>query len=100
LEQNLSEAATKSFKGQLANRAARTGILLEHALRLPSEAGLELLKLINALVIGLHQLADLSPVVARVLADPNLAGLKVEFYPQLARTLEMVLTGMKAEPKK
>jgi AcrR family transcriptional regulator len=100
LEQNITEAAAKGFKSQLANRAARTGILLEHALRLPGEAGLELLKLINALAIGLHQLADLSPVVARVLEDPNLAGLKIEFFPQLARTLEMVLVGMKAEAKK
>ena len=97
LEQNVTEPAAKSFKTQLASRATRTSILLEHALRLPANAGLELLKLINALVIGLNQLADLSPVVATVLQDPNLAPLKVEFFPQLARTLEMVLTGMKAE---
>ena len=63
-------------------------------------AGLELLKVINALLIGLDQLAHLSPVVASVLKDPNLAFLKVEFYPQLARTLEMVLIGIKAETKK
>jgi TetR/AcrR family transcriptional regulator len=100
LEQNVTETAAKSFKTQLVSRAARTSILLEHALRLPASAGLELLKLINALVIGLDQLADLSPVVATVLQDPNLAPLKVEFFPQLARTLEMVLTGMTVEAKK
>ena len=100
LEQNVSETAARNCKTQLASRAARTSILLEHALRLPASAGLELLKLINALVIGLDQLADLSPVVASVLQDPNLAPLKVEFFPQLARTLEMVLQGMKSEAKK
>jgi TetR/AcrR family transcriptional regulator len=100
LEQNVSESAARNFKTQLASRAARTSILLEHALRLPASAGLELLKVINALLIGLDQLADLSPVAARVLQDPNLAPLRVEFFPQLARTLEMVLIGMKAEAKK
>jgi AcrR family transcriptional regulator len=100
LEQNVTEPAARNFKIQLVSRAARTSILLEHALRLPASAGLELLKLINALVIGLQQLADLSPVVATVLQDPNLAPLKIEIFPQLARTLEMVLIGMKAEAKK
>jgi AcrR family transcriptional regulator len=100
LEQNVSETAARHFKTQLASRAARTSILLEHALRLPASAGLELLKVINALLIGLDQLANLSPVVATVLKEPNLAPLKTEFYPQLARTLEMVLIGMNAEAKK
>jgi AcrR family transcriptional regulator len=100
LEQNVSETAARNFKTQLASRAARTSILLEHALRLPASAGLELLKVINALLIGLDQLANLSPVMTSVLKDPNLAPLKTEFYPQLARTLEMVLIGMKAETKK
>jgi AcrR family transcriptional regulator len=100
LEQNVSETAARNFKTQLASRAARTSILLEHALRLPASAGLELLKVINALLIGLDQLANLSPVVATVLKDPSLAPLKVEFFSQLARTLEMVLIGMKAETKK
>ena len=100
LEQNVSEIAARNFKTQLASRAARTSILLEHALRLREHAGLELLKVINALLIGLDQLASLSPIVASVLKDPNLSPLKVEFHPQLARTLEMVLIGMKAETKK
>ena len=100
LEQNVSETAARNFKTQLASRAARTSILLEHALRLPASAGLELLKVINALLIGLDQLANLSPVMTNVLKDPNLAPLRTEFYPQLARTLEMVLIGMKAEAKK
>ena len=99
LEQNVSETAARNFKTQLASRAARTSILLEHALRLPASAGLELLKVINALLIGLDQLANLSPIMTNVLKDPNLAPLKTEFYPQLARTLEMVLIGMKTETK-
>jgi TetR/AcrR family transcriptional regulator len=97
LEQNVGENAATDFKTQLVKRAARTSILLEHALRLPEHAGLELLKLINALVIGLHQLADLSPIVHGVLQQPNLAPLRVEFYPQLARTLEFFLIGIKTE---
>jgi AcrR family transcriptional regulator len=100
LEQNVSETAARNFKTQLASRAARTSILLEHALRLREHAGLELLKVINALLIGLDQLARLSPVAASVLKDPNLAPLRVEFFPQLARTLEMLLIGMKSETKK
>jgi AcrR family transcriptional regulator len=100
LEQNVSETAARNFKTQLASRAARTSILLEHALRLREHAGLELLKVINALLIGLDQLARLSPIAASVLKDPNLAPLRVEFFPQLARTLEMVLIGMTAEAKK
>src|SRR4051794_150747 len=79
LEQNVDASTALGFKQMLQAHLAETGALLEA--RLPWLApglGARLLLRINALVIGLQQLAEPAPALQPLLQDPALALFRVD----------------------
>ncbi len=100
LEQNITQDVARAYKQQLLNWCVAAGPALESRLRFIAPGdGLRLLMQIYALVVGLGQMADPSPVVVEVLTDPALAALRVTFDPSLRHTLGLILYGLAAERK-
>lgn len=94
LEQNVSEEQITPFKRLLLERLARTGPLLEGRLPfLAAGEGAQLLLRLNAVLIGLWQMSEPGPAVARVLATPEMAPLRIDFTKELAATVETLLVG-------
>ena len=95
LEQNLEEAAARAWKASLCAGMAPVAARLEAALpALGAGGGTRLLLTLHALVVGLAQMARPSPVIARVLADPALAPLRVDFDPALHHALAALVEGL------
>ncbi len=95
LEQNLDYESALRFKSTALERLVKTGARLEAALPfLPRGGGGQLLLTLHALVVGLQQMADPSPQVARVLADPRMAPLRVDFDAALSYSLAALLHGL------
>ena len=100
LEHNISFEAALAFKGFLLLQAATTSQLLEQALPfLHSGEGVLILQRINALVLGLGQLAEPSEIVKTVLEQEDLKPLRVDFELQLKQTLEAMFKGLESERK-
>jgi AcrR family transcriptional regulator len=98
LEQNIEFESALHFKQMLRDRLGQTGARLEKLLPyLGTDGGGRVLLRIYALVIGLQQMADTSPVVTQVLARPDMVVLRVEFAPELIATIESLLNGEKAK---
>jgi AcrR family transcriptional regulator len=97
LEYNISPARALAYKELTLRGAATTGALLERRLPFlaPGEGGQVLISL-HALVIGLRQMADPGPVVAAVLARPEMAPLRVEFDQSLRTMLATLLRGLES----
>lgn len=95
LEHNLEFDAALRFKRELYTRAFSTGRMLEERLSFlkPGEGG-RVLVYLNALVVGLWQMADPSPVIARILADPEMEGMRIDFERDLSVLLTAMLRGM------
>lgn len=100
LEQNLAPESAVAFKTTLRDEVLRAGARLERALPFlaPGEGALALLRL-HALVVGLRQMADPSPVVREVLDRPDMAPLRIEFGPALEGAFRALLRGMKTETR-
>jgi AcrR family transcriptional regulator len=94
LEQNIEFESANQFKRMLLGRVARTGTTLENLLPYfhPGQ-GPQALFRIYALIIGLYQMTDTSPVITQVLAQPELNALTVNFKAELADTIEILLKG-------
>lgn len=99
LEENIDEALALAFKRRLGELTATAGELLERrcAALGPGE-GVRFLLRLHALVIGLHAMATPSAAVARVLARPELAPLRIDFAAELQATVAALLRGW-AVPK-
>jgi AcrR family transcriptional regulator len=95
LEANVDEETARAFKTWLASRLAVTGAWLERALPpLRDGQGARALLVVNALVVGLHQMASPAPVVDAVLRDPALAPLRVNLATELADAIALHLIGL------
>jgi len=94
LEHNVDEAQVLRFKQMLLERLGRTGALLERRLDLLAGDGARLLLRIDAVIIGLRQLADAPPAAAAVLARPEMEPLRVDFARELEIVLIMLFAGM------
>lgn len=94
LEQNIAEALALTFKRALRDQMAAAGALLERRFLdfEPGDGGRFLLRL-HALVIGLHAMATPSAPVARALALPELAPLRVDFAAELRASVAAMLRG-------
>jgi AcrR family transcriptional regulator len=99
LERNIEESTALEFKTFLRDRAAIGGASIERVLGLRCGAGGRLLLRIYALVLGLRQMSDPAPAVARVLARPELAVLRVDFRADLADTIADMVHGMRARAR-
>jgi len=94
LEQNIDDELALSFKQRLHEQTAAAGGLLER--RFPGFAageGMRFLLRLHALVIGLHAMAHPSPTVARILALPALAALRIDFASELEGAVAAMLRG-------
>jgi AcrR family transcriptional regulator len=101
LEHNAGRESIRRFKRFLVVRMAATGARLEA--RLPSlraGEGLRVLLHLDALVSGLQQMAETAPLVAEVLADAELAPLRVELARELRPALETFFVGIEARGRK
>jgi AcrR family transcriptional regulator len=95
LEQNIDVQSAMAFKQMLLDRVSRGAAVVEQAVPgLPGGSGVRVLLRLHALLVGLRQMADPSPVVAEVLARPEMEPLRVEFETELADTLAAMLRGM------
>jgi AcrR family transcriptional regulator len=95
LERNVEEPPIVRFKRAILARVAATGDRLErHAPWLRAGDGGRVLLRIYALMIGLWQLSEPGPIVARVLAAPELAPLRLDFQRELHDTIAAILAGM------
>jgi AcrR family transcriptional regulator len=96
VEHNVDYDAALRFKRQVMRRAEVTGHRLEARLPFlrPGE-GARLLVHLHALVIGVWQLAEPSPVIRRVMETPELAPARVDFEEDLRFLLVTLLAGMR-----
>lgn len=100
LERNLDAATVRGFKLRVLERATVTAGELERVLPFLGEGGgLELLLVLDALIIGLHQMAGPAPVVRKVLSEPALAPLRVDVDVVLERALRLHLEGLRQAPR-
>lgn len=98
VEHNVEFEAALRFKRRVMHRAEVTGHRLEARLPFlrPGE-GARLLVHLHALVIGVWQLAEPSPVIRRVMQTPELAPARVDFDEDLRFLLVALLKGMQAD---
>jgi AcrR family transcriptional regulator len=95
LEQNIDVQSAMAFKRMLLDRVSRGAAVVERAVPgLPRGSGGRVLLRLHALLVGLRQMADPSPVVAEVLARPEMEPLRIEFETELADTLAAMVRGM------
>ena len=98
VEQNVEPEAAFAYKARVLARSVETGARLERLLPfLRAGEGARLLVRLHALVIGVWQLADPSPVIRRVLEREGLEGARVDFAPELGAILRALLHGMERE---
>ena len=101
LEQNVAVEQVRGFKERLLRAVVRSGTLVEQRLAFlrPGE-GVRFLLQVNALVVGLRQMADLAPVVREVFeATPHLAPLRVDFTRELTDSLTTLLRGLESQER-
>lgn len=95
LEQNIDVQSAMAFKQMLLDRVSGGAAVVERAVPgLPPGSGGRVLLRLHALLVGLRQMADPSPVVAEVLARPEMAPLRIDFEAELADTLAAMVRGM------
>jgi AcrR family transcriptional regulator len=95
LEHNLVQAEALRFKRALHALLTELGAQLARAAGLASkEAGLQAALYLHALIIGLWQMADLPPQVARLLEAGGLEALRVQFRPALQLGAAALLRGL------
>lgn len=95
LEHNVPDDVVRAHKRWLMERVASLGARFEE--RLPWLApgeGVTLVLRVRALVSGLWQMADASPVVDALLREPGFAPMRVRFDDELAACLDALLAGL------
>ena len=98
VEQNVEMEAALEFKRRVLERSVETGARLEARLPfLAAGQGARLLVHLHALVIGVWQLAEPSPVIRRVLEQPGMEAARVDFERDLRTLLLALLHGMERE---
>jgi TetR/AcrR family transcriptional regulator len=98
LERNITPEAAERFKYFLLEHSANLTPTLERAV--PNLDGLKFLQLLNAVIIGIAQLAKPSSIVRNVLEKPELQALRLDFQPALQRTIQALLIGLTAPQTK
>lgn len=94
LEQNLDVEEVRGWKTWLAERLVAAAPLLGPPGAPPApEAAVRSFLYVHALVVGVGQMAEPSPVLDEVLAEPSLALLRVDFEADLREALGRLLRG-------
>lgn len=94
LEHNVSRESIVRFKSELWLRMAATGARLERLVPLGVGQGARVLLHLNALLVGLVQMAESAPLVQELLSAPPLAALKVELPRELRAALVIYFRGL------
>ncbi len=94
LEHNVSRESIVRFKNELATRMAATGVRLEIHTGLDAGDGARALLHLNALLVGLVQMADTAPLVKEVVATPDLAPLNVDLPRELRAAIMTYIHGI------
>jgi len=100
LEQNLPQADALRFKRGLLAALTRLGGQLARGAGLDGpRAGLQAVLTLHALIIGLWQMSDAPPRLARLLEQGELRALRIEFQPALREAAAALLRGLAAAPR-
>jgi len=100
IEPNLSLKAARSFKRWALERVGAAGVALEAALPgLPTRSGAQAILHLHALIAGLWPMSHPLGNMKKVLATPEMAPLRVEFFTELEAALSSLLVGMASERK-
>jgi AcrR family transcriptional regulator len=95
LEHNVSRESVVRFKSTLLERAAVTGARLErHLPQLGDGEGVRVLLHLNAILVGLQQMADSAPVVRELLSVAPLSALRVDLPGELRAALTTYFLGI------
>ena len=94
LEHNVSRDSIVRFKSERAARMAMSGARLERRVPLRAGEGVRVLLHLNALLVGLVQMADSAPLVQEVLSEPPLTALKVDLERELKDALITYFVGL------
>jgi len=98
LEQNTDFAAIYHFKQFLRDHLIITGELLEQRLSfLKVGQGAGVITKIDALIIGLYHQANPGPIAQKVLQEPDMQVLAVNFSEEFTQTLRSLLHGLQYE---
>jgi len=101
LEHNVPADDIEAFKRWLLERLQRTGALLERRLSgLSPGGGMRFLLLLNALVVGLWQMADHAPATRVALSRPGLEVFQLDFPRELEAAVGALLRGLGVGPVK
>lgn len=91
LERNVTVEAAAAFKHRLLDILRRLGESLETYDIVPRGTAMRYLLRAYALVVGLSQMANPSPPVAKAIGgDPELAAFEIDFESELRNCLEML----------
>ncbi len=100
LEQNTDFAAIYHFKQFLRDHLLVTGELLEQRLPfLKVGEGAGVIMKIDALIIGLYHQANPGPIASKVLEEPDMRALAVNFNEEFTETLRALLHGLQYQAK-
>lgn len=94
LETHLDAESAYAFKLRLQEMMLPAGAQLETVLGLEQGQGMRLLLHTHALTIGMHQMTRTSPIVQEVVhSSPELSPLRLDFYEELERAVEVLVRG-------
>lgn len=94
LEQNLDDATAEEWKRAIAAMMEGPATALEAQLGLVRGDGTKLLLYLNALVVGLGQMAAMPPAITKLLHDDaELRPLAIDLEHDLARALTILING-------
>lgn len=93
LEHNVEAEDALTFKRQLINMLAPVAMGIEVAAGLPTMSGVRALVQIQAMAVGIAQMAFPAPAVAEALDNDDVAILRVEFCETMRHTVGALLRG-------
>ena len=101
LEHNIDFDTALNFKRILLGHMVETGARLEKALPFLSPGhGSHLILRLHALVTGFQQMADPVPVLKRVLQEPDVRVMAIDFPTEFSETFRLLLIGMESDQKR
>lgn len=93
LEQNVEAEDALAFKRQLIVHLAPVAMAIEAAANLPAGDGVRAIVQIQAMAVGIAQMAFPTPAVASALENNDVAVMRVEFCPTMRHTISALLRG-------
>lgn len=96
LEQNVEAEDALNFKRQLISHLAPVAMAIEYVAKLPPNDGVRALVQIQAMAVGIAQMAFPTPAVTKALEDEGVAMMRVDFCSTMRHTIGALLRGWRA----